>query len=645
MHVIGKPAVQVSFFVFLITLVSLIFFVPLAHADRDDSRGRDISTLKKERVCERLQLLHDRFPRLIPLPKYCKDTPPPPPDPVTVDLTALPGSITLGASTTLSWTSDEATTCTASNGWTGSKALSGSESRSPLTDTTYTLTCGNGTATSTDSVTVLVVVPPPPSPTVDVSLSPENIFEGEPSTLTWESDNATTCEASNGWTGTQAQDGNQSVNPTTTTTYTLSCGNGMSTSTDSATLTVTPIPVASVSLNVTDDSIEEGQSTTLEWSSTNTTTCDASNGWLGAKNQSGNEIVSPLVTTTYTITCGNGMSTSSDSETVTVSPPPPPAPTAEISADSETINYEESTNLNWSSTSATQCIASNGWTGAVALSGSLEITPTTSTTYTVSCGNGVSTSSDSVTVTVILPPAPTVTLGAEPDTIEEGDGTNVEWSTTNADSCIASGGWSGPKDVQGFEEVTPTVTTEYVLTCINAGGEGQGTTTVTVVPPQLDHLIISEVYYDPDVAHGADPANEWVEIHNPTSSELNLAGLFIADANSSDALPSISIPALGFAVVTASSTTASLWTFPAGVAIINIGGSIGNGLTNTGDAVYLRDSSDAVIDAMSYGSNIDVFSPAAPDVNDGHSLSRISITEDTDTAADWEDSESPTPGS
>ncbi len=49
----------------------------------------------------------------------------------TVTLSAAPTTITLGQSTTLTWTSSVGTTCTASGGWTGAKAVSGSESVTP----------------------------------------------------------------------------------------------------------------------------------------------------------------------------------------------------------------------------------------------------------------------------------------------------------------------------------------------------------------------------------------------------------------------------------------------------------------------------------------------------------------------------------
>ena len=60
----------------------------------------------------------------------------------TVSLSVSPASLVSGGSAILSWSSTNATRCTASGGWTGSKATSGSQSTGPLTATTsFTLTC------------------------------------------------------------------------------------------------------------------------------------------------------------------------------------------------------------------------------------------------------------------------------------------------------------------------------------------------------------------------------------------------------------------------------------------------------------------------------------------------------------------------
>jgi hypothetical protein len=67
--------------------------------------------------------------------------------------------VPLNGSTTLTWSSNNATTCAASGGWSGAKALSGSQVVGPLSeDTTYRLKCsgtgGNATAITTVSVRI-----------------------------------------------------------------------------------------------------------------------------------------------------------------------------------------------------------------------------------------------------------------------------------------------------------------------------------------------------------------------------------------------------------------------------------------------------------------------------------------------------------
>lgn len=51
--------------------------------------------------------------------------------------------INAGESVNLTWSSDKAISCVASGGWSGAKLTSGSETVSPTSDTTYTITCKN----------------------------------------------------------------------------------------------------------------------------------------------------------------------------------------------------------------------------------------------------------------------------------------------------------------------------------------------------------------------------------------------------------------------------------------------------------------------------------------------------------------------
>lgn len=83
----------------------------------------------------------------------------------TVDINANPSVISRGGSTTLTWTSQNASYCTASNGWSGSVNLSGSTQRVNVLDaTTYSIRCCNSqNQCATDSTTVNVTQPLPTS--------------------------------------------------------------------------------------------------------------------------------------------------------------------------------------------------------------------------------------------------------------------------------------------------------------------------------------------------------------------------------------------------------------------------------------------------------------------------------------------------
>src|SRR5271167_1926548 len=81
----------------------------------------------------------------------------------------------------------------------------------------------------------------PSPPTVSINVSPAGITTGQSATLTWSSNNASTCSASGAWTGSQSINGSLGVSPPApgTYTYTLGCSsNGSSAASASAKLTV-----------------------------------------------------------------------------------------------------------------------------------------------------------------------------------------------------------------------------------------------------------------------------------------------------------------------------------------------------------------------------------------------------------------------
>lgn len=166
----------------------------------------------------------------------------------------------------------------------------------------------------------------------------------------------------------------------------------------------------------------------------------------------------------------------------------------------------------------------------------------------------------------------------------------------------------------------------------------------------LDHVVISEVLYDlaGDGTQGSELGgdNEWVELYNPTNNQIDLQDWSIGDGSSNDiisAVPFVIDPGERI-VITDAATTANFWDF-SGVAVVYLGSSISGGLANSGDVVTLFDPSDAVIDSVSYDSNTEAFDPSIAGVPAGSSIARVPATTDTDTAADWMELTSPTPGS
>ncbi len=267
-----------------------------------------------------------------------------------------------------------------------------------------------------DDVSFTADVPPPAQPTLSFSASPTSIVTGSNSTLSWTSTNATSCTASNGWTGVVALSGTQTISPVATTTFVLSCtgtGGSVSNQVIVNVLPVTPPPLKpAVTFTATPTSIIQGQSSSLVWSSQNATSCTGSNGWIGALALAGSQTVSPTITTTYVLTCAGAGGSVSSQATVTVNIlPPPPKPTVTISASLTSISQGQSTVISWSSQNSTSCTASGAWSGAQAISGSLSVSPIITSAYTISCAGAGGSSTASVPVTVIVPTPGVFTQG------------------------------------------------------------------------------------------------------------------------------------------------------------------------------------------------------------------------------------------
>jgi parallel beta-helix repeat protein len=165
----------------------------------------------------------------------------------------------------------------------------------------------------------------------------------------------------------------------------------------------------------------------------------------------------------------------------------------------------------------------------------------------------------------------------------------------------------------------------------------------------LPKILISEVYYDVDKRKDKggneeiEGDNEWVIIHNLENETIDISGWQICDNERCDEIPTSSIPANGFAIITPTSTTFNFWRIPKNMIRIVLGSKFGSrGLANEGDRVILKDKEGNIADAMSYGNDTFVFFPECTKklkATKGKSLLRDPSYKDTDTCEDFKESE------
>ena len=156
-------------------------------------------------------------------------------------------------------------------------------------------------------------------------------------------------------------------------------------------------------------------------------------------------------------------------------------PSATFTASPSAISAGGSSTLSWTTTNATSVSIDHG-IGAQALSGSIVVTPGSTTTYTLTASGAGGTRTATATVTVNTPGIPQVTFTASPSAIAAGGASTLAWSTTNA-TAVSIDHSIGVKSANGSAQVSPQETTTYTLTATGAGGTRTATATVTVVPP------------------------------------------------------------------------------------------------------------------------------------------------------------------
>ncbi|MFQ5709029.1 MAG: lamin tail domain-containing protein, partial [bacterium] len=147
-------------------------------------------------------------------------------------------------------------------------------------------------------------------------------------------------------------------------------------------------------------------------------------------------------------------------------------------------------------------------------------------------------------------------------------------------------------------------------------------------------LLISEVFYD---TPGTDSKEEWIEVFNSTSNQLDIGNYKLKDSPSGTyTIPVGTVIESGQTMIFAKNTAgfAALYGFNPDF------GNLSLSLSNSGDFVKLFDATDNLLDIVAWEGKLPGWAGLA--ANTGESLVRISFEQGPSA---WLGNQTPTPGS
>ena len=352
---------------------------------------------------------------------------------------------------------------------------------SPPSTTTYTVTYDIGGCTLSETITIAVN-------SLTMTVNSETICSGGNTTLT-----ATPSVLGGSYLWSPGGQTTQSitVSPTSNSIYTcVYTLNGVSTSPTIGVVTVNQTPT----VGVNSGTICSGQSANLS------ATAAPSGGsylWSPGGETTSSITVSPMTTTTYTVTYTLNGCSDVGSGTITVNPTPT------VSVNSETICAGGSTNL---VATAEPLGGTYLWTNSQTTS-IITVSPSTTTSYNVLYTLNGCNATGGGTVTVNAIP----TVSVDNQVICEGDqATLTATPSTGGGSYV----WTGDPSTTNTITVNPTTTTSYnvVYTLNNCSGQSSsGTVTVNPIPTvSVNNQVICEGETAQLVATPSQPGGDYV---------------------------------------------------------------------------------------------------------------------------------------
>jgi len=388
-----------------------------------------------------------------------------------------------------------------------------------------------------------------------------------------------------------------------------------------------------------------GQSATLSWAVSNATLVTIDNG-IGAVTSTNSRSVSPLVTTTYTLTASNAVSVRTAMMTVQVDPGIPVAFSQSVTTMLNTARGITLTGSDPNGGTLTYAVVGQPQHGS--LSGTapnLTYTPANgffgNDSFTFKVNDGANDSSPS-TVSVRVNPVPTaptaIVLSTTNISERSGPGAfiaglssiDVNLEETHTYTLVPGFGNNALFSINGNQLRTAPgylgglgATFSIRIRDTDSGGLSLEQTFTLRVVKTLSGVVINEIHYN----GASNPIrDEFLELHNATASAVDLSSWKLR-GGINYAFPSgTSIPAGGFLVIAqAPSTILSQYS----VAAL---GPWDGALSNEGERVTLRDPSDGIVDEVDYRSE---FPWPIAAKGDGPSMQLLNPDLDNDLGSSW----------
>ncbi len=375
-----------------------------------------------------------------------------------------------------------------------------------LTETTdLRLTCmGDG---STDSknlrIEVGFTVNPPLAPRIK-SFSVDNnqlfVEAGEDAmvSLSWKTENVTTCELQDGTStkpvNTQAEAVKRRISKTTE--FILTCNNEGYDDTASLVVEVKPRPAPAaepkiLSFEADDKNLDKKDWVVFNWTTENVESCrlTSDHGYNAEFVNVTSQTIMVEVTTNFTLTCKNNRGTAPATWDLTVNVTPIPVggspEIAKFTADPDKIDLTPGSNklvtFNWQTKNVDGCKLSDNLSTRVD-----NFMPTTTTfkravvkttTFTLTCTKAGFQPAEKIVVVNVTPvvapveQAQILTFTATPEGLpDRGGELTLNWTTQNVDTCTLTDGGNLKKDFAAATRSTKLSiqkTTTFILTCKN----------------------------------------------------------------------------------------------------------------------------------------------------------------------------------